>query len=226
MPAIQDTVATGTITHRTTAHPTPCTGRFTARPRIIRETQAIVRRPTVNLDIARRPTVNLDIVHQLVSPDIVRQPLNRSGRANPDIVHPRTELVLRQANQALNQSGPDNQPRDRPRHRMVRVQRSRGQIPINRPQDRKPGLHHRPSPHPKLVQRHSPNLKTVQLHRPDQCHKAVRLHKPNRSNNLGHRTPVAAVHKGSRHKGSHAAEAANRTRASGTLLSMRACNLL
>jgi hypothetical protein len=222
MPAIQDTVATGAITHRTTAHPTPCTGRFTARPRIIRATQAIARRLTVNLAIARRATVNLDIVHRLVSPDIVRQPLNRSGRANPDIVHPRTELVLRQANQALNQSGLDNQPRDRPRRRMVPAQRSRGQVPINRPQDRKPGLRHRPSQHPKLVQRHSPNLKIVQLHSLN--HKIVQQIRADRPNNLGRQTLVAAVHKDSR-KGSHA-EGTDRTRARGTQLSMRACNLL
>jgi hypothetical protein len=228
MPAIQDTVATGTITHRTTAHPTPCTGRFTVRPRIIRETQAIVRRPTVNLDIARRrPTANLDIVHQLVSPDIVRRPINR-------------EIVR----QPLNRSGRVNRARDRQRRRTVPDLHSHGQVPTNRPQDRsqhhKPVQHHRPNQRHKIVRLHRPNQRRkpgqhhkpnprhrlVRLHKPNQRHKAVRLHKPNRSNNLSHRTPVAAVHKGSRHKGSHAVEAANRTRARGMLVSMRACNLL
>jgi hypothetical protein len=108
---------------------------------------------------------------------------------------------------------------------MVPAQRSRG--PINRPQDRKPGLRHKPGQHPKLGQLHSPNhktaqrLKIVQLRSPNR--KIVQQTRTDRHSNPGHRTLVAVVHKDS-HKGSE--EAANRTRARGTQLSMRAGDLL
>jgi hypothetical protein len=134
---------------------------------------------------------------------------------------------------------PTNRPQDRSQHhkpvqhhrpnlRHKTVQHHRPNLRSKLVQHRKPGQHHRLNPRHKAVPHHKPNQrnKLVQHHRPNQRHKAVRLHKPNRSNNLSHRTLVAVVHKDSRHKDSHAAEGTNRTRARGTQLSMRACNLL
>ena len=162
MLAIRDTAGTGTITHQTTGHRTPRSGRSIVRPRTIRETQAIAHPPIARPAIARR-LITPVIVRRPTIPEIVRRPISPEMETGQGL---NLEMEIVRALRTLDQTQG---------HHRTDLNQGKLDRPLLR------NLHHRPGPRHKTDPRRN---------RPDRPRRtSQRHHRPGPRHNPSQRTP-------------------------------------